>query len=331
MHEWLTVIIVLLIIGIILDGIRRVRSARRENIQMGKNMPDEDLEPLEDIVASSEFPRGGARIAAYRHPDDVASIHENLKTSLAAKKKTLGASDRKESPVIAPSLQAGGDNEPSLGNFGHLDDDEVVVPHSPPAPHATEPSISPAKELRMPKMSAPDEPLNNAYGQEPSKESFAKETRSQEAKKTPVMVEPEEVIVINVMAHEGHYFNGSDLFEALTEQNLRFGEMEIFHRHKNDDGTGEALFSLVNIVKPGVFDLNTMDEFETPGISMFMMLPLKSDALSAFGLMARTAKALAAALDGELKDENRSVMTQQTFEHCRQRVIEFDRKRRLNR
>ena len=320
MREWLTVIIVLLIIGIILDGIRRVRTSKRNNIQMGKKMPDEDLAPLEDVVVSSEFPRGGARIASYRHPDDVVSIHENLKSSLAAKKKTLGASDRKETPLVAAPLRS--EDEPSLGNFDHLDDDvtfeNTAVNMRVPAAESVlqEPTLQPVDELSY-----------NTYSADPA----AQESRVPEAKKAPVMVEPEEVIVINVMAREGYYFNGNDLLDVLTAQNMRYGDMEIFHRHKNDDGTGEALFSLANMIKPGIFDLNTMDEFETPGISMFMMLPLKSDAISAFGLMARTAKALAAALDGEIKDENRSVMTQQTFEHCRQRVIEFDRKRRLSR
>jgi len=33
-------------------------------------------------------------------------------------------------------------------------------------------------------------------------------------------------------------------------------------------------------------------------------------------------------LGGELRDEHRSVMTSQTIEHCRQRIREFERKRR---
>lgn len=34
MPDWITVIIVLLIVGIVLDGIRRVRIHRRENIRL---------------------------------------------------------------------------------------------------------------------------------------------------------------------------------------------------------------------------------------------------------------------------------------------------------
>lgn len=45
--------------------------------------------------------------------------------------------------------------------------------------------------------------------------------------------------------------------------------------------------------------------------------------------MADAARGLADALGGELKDENRSVMTKQTIEHARQKVMEFERKRKL--
>lgn len=39
--------------------------------------------------------------------------------------------------------------------------------------------------------------------------------------------------------------------------------------------------------------------------------------------------AIATKLDGELKDENRSVMTRQTIEHGRQRVMEYERQQKL--
>lgn len=311
MREWLTVIIVLLIVGIVLDGIRRVRAARRERIHMAKYLPEAEDLPEEEGVGS-EFPRGGARVAGYRHPDDIASVQENLKTTLAAKKKTVGGHARIESaPVL---MEATGEHlEPSLGNLSDLESDDVAVMVAPAM--ATKPVIAPKAEV----------PVTTKHLK--TKGQKIEEPTRAAAK----IIQPDEVIVINVMAHPGLYFTGFDLLDVLTEQNLRFGNMEIFHRHKNDDGTGEILFSLANIVKPGTFDLNAMDEFETPGMSMFMTLPLKGDSVAAFGLMARTAKAISIALDGELKDEQRSVMTQQTFEHCRQRVIEFERKRRLNR
>ena len=42
--------------------------------------------------------------------------------------------------------------------------------------------------------------------------------------------------------------------------------------------------------------------------------------------MIAAARKLAQELNGELKDEQRSVMTAQTIEHYRQRIIDFERR-----
>lgn len=137
----------------------------------------------------------------------------------------------------------------------------------------------------------------------------------------------EEVLVINVMAPAGQYFEGSALLENILASGMRFGAMNIFHCHEDNLGEGEVLFSMANIVVPGTFDLQAMSSFYTPGVSFFMTLPLQSDSLKAFDRMTKAARQLSSVLNGELKDENRSVMTQQTIEHCRQRIQEFERKR----
>ncbi|WP_394201891.1 cell division protein ZipA [Marinagarivorans algicola] len=308
MREWLTVIIVLLIIGIVLDGIRRVRAARRERIHMANHLPHAATDS-----DTSEFPLGGARIVGYRHPDESTGSHGHVKNTATQHKANV-----ESAPVLMDSAE---DNEPSMGDFTGMDIDDDVAVAVPARPvvqtkAATTESAPSRSVLRSGSSSAP----------------AASQEHKQEVKNSAAeQPAPQEVIVINVMAHQGEYFEGNRLLEVLTSQNMRFGFMDIFHRHHNEDGSGESLFSVANIVKPGTFDLNAMDDFTTPGISMFMMLPLKGDSVAAFGLMARTAKIIAESLDGELKDEHRSVMTQQTFEHCRQRVIEFERKRRLNR
>jgi cell division protein ZipA len=149
------------------------------------------------------------------------------------------------------------------------------------------------------------------------------------AEKQPA--EPEEVLIINVMAHKGEMFNGGELLDIILKCGMRYGNMDIFHRHSDTKGEGALLFSMANMVKPGTFDLDAMDEFETPGVSLFMTLPINADSMQSFDLMADTARAIAETLDGELKDEQRSVMTRQTLEHCRQRIRDFERMRLFRR
>lgn len=143
--------------------------------------------------------------------------------------------------------------------------------------------------------------------------------------------EPEEVLIINVMAHKGEMFNGGELLDIILKCGMRYGSMDIFHRYSDAKGEGVLLFSMANMVKPGTFDLDAMDDFETPGVSLFMTLPINADSMQSFDLMADTARAIAETLGGELKDEQRSVMTRQTLEHCRQRIRDFERMRLFRR
>jgi cell division protein ZipA len=141
---------------------------------------------------------------------------------------------------------------------------------------------------------------------------------------------PNEVLVIHVRASQENVFYGNELLELILEHGLRFGAMDIFHRHAGEDGEGPILFSLSNMVKPGIFDLHTFDEFSTVGVSLFLALPVETGSyMEAFDAMLATAKGIAEQLQGELKDENRSVLTGQTVEHYRERIRDFSRRQQL--
>ncbi len=138
--------------------------------------------------------------------------------------------------------------------------------------------------------------------------------------------DPQEVFVISVVARQPEGFKGPALLQNILESGLRFGEMDIFHRHESMAGNGEVLFSMANAVKPGTFDLDDMDLFSTPAVSFFFQLPGPRHPKQAFDLMLASARKLSTELNGELKDEQRSVMTAQTIEHYRNRIAEFERK-----
>lgn len=145
-----------------------------------------------------------------------------------------------------------------------------------------------------------------------------------------------EVLVLNVMARPGAMFDGEDLLPVLMAHGLKFGEMSIFHRHADQQGTkhgkkvGPVLFSVANALNPGTFDLNRISEFSTQGVCFFMTLPNVASNMLAFDQMLATARKVQSALDAELKDDNRSVMTAQTVEYYRQRVRDFELQQRKN-
>jgi cell division protein ZipA len=135
-----------------------------------------------------------------------------------------------------------------------------------------------------------------------------------------------EVIVLNVMARDEQGFKGPDLLHILLACDMRFGDMNIFHRYENANGSGPMQFSVANVVEPGVFDLDKIDDFSTPGVSFFLGLPGPKDPMKAYDYMVETAQVLVKNLDGDLLDDTRSVMTAQTLDHCRQRVRDYERR-----
>ncbi|MDP2128915.1 MAG: cell division protein ZipA [Pseudohongiella sp.] len=132
-----------------------------------------------------------------------------------------------------------------------------------------------------------------------------------------------QVLVINVMARPNSSINGDELLPALLAAGLRFGDMSIFHRHADRRG-GPVLFSVANALNPGTFDLNEISNFSTQGVTFFMTLPNVANNMLAFEQMLATARHVQSALDADLKDDNRSVMTAQTVEHYRQRIRDFE-------
>ncbi|TDO06256.1 cell division protein ZipA [Halomonas ventosae] len=142
----------------------------------------------------------------------------------------------------------------------------------------------------------------------------------------------DEIIVISVLSRDEEGFSGTALLDLMLACGLRYArDMGIFHRFETEDPDSRLQFSMVNVVKPGTFPIEAMDDFRTPGITLLMPLPGASDTAAAFEAMVETAMVIVRHLSGELKDEHQSVMTAQTVEFARQRVQEFERRNRLNR
>ena len=137
-----------------------------------------------------------------------------------------------------------------------------------------------------------------------------------------------EVIILHVVARDSAVFLGKDLLEILLACDLRFGDLRFFHRHEQRAGRGPIQFSVANMLQPGVFDIDNMPAMQTRGVVFFLTLPGPRDMARAFDYMLETAKTVARNLRGELLDESRSVLTEQSVAHARQQVREFERRLR---
>jgi len=158
-----------------------------------------------------------------------------------------------------------------------------------------------------------------------------KPTRSMD----PIDEFEEKLVSVHVVASSGRRFYGNDLkalfeqhgygndLKALFEQHgYTFGRMSLYHC---------ALDAIANMIKPGTFTEDKMGSFETLGITLFMRLPVELDSDVAFDFLIGEAKELAEELGGHLRDGSRNPLSEQTIQHMREEVQQYQfRSRQLH-
>lgn len=143
--------------------------------------------------------------------------------------------------------------------------------------------------------------------------------------------EPQQVLVINVRASDDNPISGAALLPMLLTLGFKFGDQDIFHRHTSADGNGPVLFSLANMFKPGVFDIDNLETFTTVGVSLFMILPVDGDTHQVFNMMHNAARKIADEFDAQILDGRRSVLTKQGLQQYFEKIRDFERRSMLSR
>lgn len=279
--ETLIGILVILILLILADGIRRMLRDRGRSLKV---RIDPSVRNYQDAPAEERNPEllGGPRVVQRNRAVDNQAESEPVAPPVIMEKEDAPAT---------PTTEA---SQPDL--FGEA---SVAPPESRPRASA-------------PKNAAP-------------RPAEKREPASQPARKEIL-----DVIVMHLVANPDVRFPGRTLLQQLLEQGLRFGDMNIFHRHRQTaSGNDELLFSVANALEPGTFDIDTMEDQTFRAITFFMKLPGPAKPLESLERMLTSARALAEALDAELRDEQHSVLTPQTIEHLRERVQDFERRQRL--
>ena len=170
MREWLIAAGLVLVLSVLIDGYRRMRSERRDNIKLSLGMGggfDED-------VQSSELPNGGARVI------------------------------KRTDPIIS------------------------------------------------------DQGADDLFTTDPET-SAESEHNQQDFDSSPVAVSEREIIVIHVRSNDADGFNGSDLLQVLIACDMRYGDRDILHRHEHAGGNGSLQFSLANMIEPGTFNIDDIN------------------------------------------------------------------------
>lgn len=328
LREWLIVIGVIIIIGILVDGYRRYRKSQA--VRTFDDSPyDDPEERKKEASLRRELPNGGARPVGHQeeHADPVMNAFENARktarsplTDLPHKVDAgpeLDRNDQFELDELASLVpnrfdeQSNQDinTEHDYGNVLYDGYDELDVGHE---------SYSEQEEA--------DVDFERDYSSVDLDQSSNLAPLSEPAEDDDEEAEIEEVIVINVFSPEDEPFAGMELLQLVLNCGMRYGDMDIFHRHEEGFDKGKIQFSMANAIEPGTFDLDTMGETDCPGVSFFMGLPGPKNSMKAYDFMLETAQTLVRNLGGELRDERREPMSDQTIAHCRQRIKDFERR-----
>ncbi|HWP00290.1 MAG TPA: cell division protein ZipA C-terminal FtsZ-binding domain-containing protein [Methylococcus sp.] len=128
------------------------------------------------------------------------------------------------------------------------------------------------------------------------------------------------IIQLNVVSEGREWFRGEDLRDALIDLDLVYGEMGIFHRY--DPEYREPLFSVASLVEPGTFPVSDMGSFRCPGVVFFFQPAKVPNPMEVFDDLVDTCRALAAALGGTIRDQNRARVSESAIVQMRERLAE---------
>ncbi|MFT3931488.1 MAG: cell division protein ZipA [Spongiibacteraceae bacterium] len=359
-REWTIIVGVLLIVAVFLDGYRRVRNERSNRIRVSLSKQVFSQAPVAPAVEDGpnpELPNGGARVIGKRREDlrlqqslntrpSVPVLIEPVAVEPITSVVEIAEQDRVEEDFAAEAQALSIEQSEFV-----IDEPDDVVEESEPfveqqldafavEPAVEEPqlddefAVAESDDSIRDEDDAPIDVLNlfdrkgleSATPLKPLRKFFNRKDSIVVAEPEPEPIEPQEVLIVNVLSKGGDGFKGPDLLQLLLACDLRFGKKNIFHRYEKANAKGSIQFSVANLVEPGTFDLDAIDDFVTPGVSFFMSLPGPEKPLVAFNYMIETAQVLVRHLHAELRDDAHSVMTAQTIEHCRQRIRDFERK-----
>lgn len=180
-----------------------------------------------------------------------------------------------------------------------------------------------AKRARFGPAAAPAPAADSVEGgaEEPAAAATAVDESGAEA--TAEARPAETVLILSILARDGSSLSGDSINSVALANHMVFGEMNIYHRMGADNN---PVFSMVNLLKPGSFDPETIHELQTPGISLFMQLPGPPDPSAALDDMLETAHRMAEALQARVCDRSRQPLTESIVEEYLATAAAFDGK-----
>jgi cell division protein ZipA len=131
------------------------------------------------------------------------------------------------------------------------------------------------------------------------------------------------VIALTIMAAENERFSGRAVKAALDSSNLHFGDLQVYHRFTGG-ARKKSMFSVANILDPGILLPDKFISLTTPGLLIFARLPGPVNGLAMFDDLLETAQSLTEKLGGTLSDDARQPISESRLEAMRSRIFNLN-------
>jgi cell division protein ZipA len=129
-----------------------------------------------------------------------------------------------------------------------------------------------------------------------------------------------EVFVILVMS-TGHEFSMAELNHALLGVGLSVSEQSIYVKK---DNMGNEIIKVANLLEPGIFPTEDLQNYATPGIAMILELPSSVRAPAAMHDLIMMARKISQRLQGRLYNMERHLLKESDLQSMRDAAVNYE-------
>ncbi|MCM0148456.1 cell division protein ZipA [Photobacterium galatheae] len=281
------------------------------------------------VIANGAEPEGPAKRPARKEPELHFGDELAIDPLFDSPSTPVTAKTEEHSSEIVPGSQP----EAAASVQASVPVQETVIPE---VEDQAEPGVAQPQVQLEPQLISTEQPITKPVAQIQQAEGGQIEDVQVEPEQpmAPEMVtEPEvpaeeaktepDFLVLNVHARGGELLTGVKLFQCLERHHLIYGENSVYHRHADLAGTGPALFTVANMVSPGYFPQDQLEDFATPGVAFYLMLPCHGRADDNFNLMLQTVQRIADDMGADILDHERNLITPQRLKAYREKAKQY--------